>query len=298
MKVLIVHNSLNPCGGAERVSLHTIKALMEAGHNVALGTVEKTNWAKVFGVMGIRLPSIPKEYFLVFRQMKSFSIYQRTLAVLHVMRFSIKKEFDLMINTHGDVMLLPTDITYLHFPALALLAKEPWRQHVKYTQSLLWRAYFEPYHIMQRCFAVSVSKKSLVLTNSNFSKEVIKKYMGCNAIVVYPPVEVHDYLKLAENVDRDDAIMVISRFSEEKNLHLIPFIARELPSVKFHVAGSVSSYKSRVYYEEIQRLIKKFDLKNVHLHPNVAHHVKLELLSKSKVFLHLMPYEHFGIAVV
>ncbi|HDI46235.1 MAG TPA: glycosyl transferase family 1, partial [Candidatus Methanomethylia archaeon] len=107
MKVLIVHNSLNPCGGAERVSLHTIKALMEAGHNVALGTVEKTNWAKVFGVMGIRLPSIPKEYFLVFRQMKSFSIYQRTLAVLHVMRFSIKKEFDLMINTHGDVMLLP-----------------------------------------------------------------------------------------------------------------------------------------------------------------------------------------------
>jgi len=295
MHVLVLHHTLNSCGGGERVALHIIKALMENGHDVELGTVEKTNWEKVYKIMGVKLPKTPKEYSL-FRSLRKFGIYQRSLTALHVARF--KKAFDLTINTHGDVMPLPVDITYLHFPVFALLAEEPWKYYVKYLKSVFWRAYFEPYRIMQKYMARWMFSRSLLLTNSKFSKEAIKKYIKCEPVIVYPPVEIEDYLQASKNLDREDSVIVISRFTSEKNVHLIPYVAKALPGVKFYVIGSVRGFQSKDYYQRIFNRVKEANLKNVSLIPNAPHEVKLKLLSKCKVFLHLMPFEHFGISVV
>ena len=295
MRVLVLHHTLNSCGGGERVALHVVKALMEGGHEVVLGTVEKTNWDKVRRLMGVDLPKIPEEYSIM-REIRKFGIYQRSLTALHVARF--RREFDLTINTHGDVMPLPVDITYLHFPVFALLAEEPWRYYAKYFKSLFWRAYFEPYRVMQKYLARFMFSRSLLLTNSSFSRNVIRKYIYSDALVIYPPVEVEEYLKLSRNLEREDAVVSISRFAPEKNLHLIPFIAKHLLDISFYVVGSVRGFRSMEYYNRISELIKKMSLKNVKLHPNASHEEKLEILSRCKVFLHLMPYEHFGISVV
>jgi len=295
MRVLVLHHTLNSCGGGERVALHVVKALMEGGHEVVLGTVEKTNWDKVRRLMGVDLPKIPEEYSIM-REIRKFGIYQRSLTALHVARF--RREFDLTINTHGDVMPLPVDITYLHFPVFALLAEEPWRYYAKYFKSLFWRAYFEPYRVMQKYLARFMFSRSLLLTNSSFSRNVIRKYIYSDALVIYPPVEVEEYLKLSRNLEREDAVVSISRYAPEKNLHLIPFIAKHLLDISFYVVGSVRGFRSMEYYNRISELIKKMSLKNVKLHPNASHEEKLEILSRCKVFLHLMPYEHFGISVV
>ena len=295
MRVLVLHHTLNSCGGGERVALHVIKALMENGHEVVLGTVEKTNWDKVRRLMGVDLPKIPEEYSIT-GEIRKFGIYQRSLTALHVARF--RKKFDLTINTHGDVMPLPVDITYLHFPVFALLAEEPWKYYAKYFKSVFWRAYFEPYRIMQKHLARFMFSRSLLLTNSSFSRDVIRRYIRSDALVVYPPVEVDDYLKVSKNLDREDAVISISRFSPEKNLHLIPFIAKQLPDISFYVIGSVRGSRSVEYYNRVLTLIKSMSLKNVKLYPNASYEKKLEILSRCKVFLHLMPYEHFGIAVV
>jgi len=268
---------------------------MENGHEVVLGTVEKTNWDKVRRLMGVDLPKIPEEYSIT-GEIRKFGIYQRSLTALHVARF--RKKFDLTINTHGDVMPLPVDITYLHFPVFALLAEEPWKYYAKYFKSVFWRAYFEPYRIMQKHLARFMFSRSLLLTNSSFSRDVIRRYIRSDALVVYPPVEVDDYLKVSKNLDREDAVISISRFSPEKNLHLIPFIAKQLPDISFYVIGSVRGSRSVEYYNRVLTLIKSMSLKNVKLYPNASYEKKLEILSRCKVFLHLMPYEHFGIAVV
>jgi len=295
MRILILHHTLNSCGGGERVALHVIKALMENGHDVELGTVEKTDWNKVYRLMGVKLPKVPKEHFLL-REIKKFGIYQRSLTALHVVK--VKKGFDLTINTHGDVMPLPVDITYLHFPVFALLAEEPWKYYVKYLKSAFWRLYFEPYHIMQKYLARWMFSRSLLLTNSKFSKKVIKKYVGCESMVVYPPVEIEDYLQVSKNLDRENAVITISRFTPEKHVHLVPYIAKALPDVKFYVIGSVRGFQSKNYYQKVFEEVKEANLKNVSLIPNAPHEIKLKLLSKCKVFLHLMPFEHFGISVV
>ncbi|MCS7385723.1 MAG: glycosyltransferase [archaeon GB-1867-005] len=293
MNILITHNSLNSTGGGERVCLHIIKALMEAGHDVSLATVEKTNWNKVFTVMGIKLPRIPREYSLT-RQLRMFGIYQRQLLFINVLR--LRRKYDLIINTHGDTMIVPSDITYMHFPTIMILRGE-WSPYVKYSKSLFWRAYFTPYELLLN-FTKSTLNKTLLLTNSEFSKEIIMKYVNRDAIIVYPPVEIDDYLTYSENDDRDDAVIVISRFMPEKHLHLVPYVAKLLPKVKFYIIGSVRGFKSEEYFNKIVNLKNKLNINNLTLIPNAPHKVKLELLSKCKVLLHLYPYEHFGIVVV
>ena len=193
MRVLVTHYSLNTCGGAERAALHVIKALMEAGYDVELGTIEKTDWSKVLGTLGVGLPKIPKEHLLVgwvIGQLRAFGIYTRQLAALCIAR--LRRRFDIVLNTHGDVLPLPADITYVQGPpGFALVRKEPWR--CKY-RKFLWRLYFEPYRIFGGLIADHALSKSLVITVSKFMQREPSKHLGVRSLVIHPPTEVQDYV--------------------------------------------------------------------------------------------------------
>jgi len=296
VKVLVVHHSLNSCGGGERVSLHLIKLLQEMSFDVSLATTEKTDWERVQNVMGVRLEKIPREYPLFPFKLRAFGIYQRFLTSFHTS--ALARKYDLTINTHGDVMALPCDVTYLHFPVLAYWKKRILRPYSKYLKSLFWFAYFQPYRLIEEKMIRKSFSQSLILTNSRFSREAIREVLGRNSIVIYPPCEIEEYIEKCGRVeDRDDAAIYIARFSEEKNNHLLIHIARLLPEVRFYLVGSVAG-KGVDYYNYCRRLKERLNVKNVELFPNASHEVKLELISKCKVYVHLMPMEHFGISVV
>jgi hypothetical protein len=44
MRIAVIHHSLNPVCGAEKLCLATIDALKTRGHQVSLVTIEKTSW--------------------------------------------------------------------------------------------------------------------------------------------------------------------------------------------------------------------------------------------------------------
>ncbi|OYT53160.1 MAG: hypothetical protein B6U76_08945 [Desulfurococcales archaeon ex4484_217_2] len=293
MKVLVLHNTLNSIGGGERLCLHTIKALRDEGFEVWLGVAEQTDWAKVRKVMGITV-SVDREFYIM-KNVKMFGLYQRLLLAHHVLK--LKSKVDVIINTYGDLLPLPTDLVYMHFPTLALVKKEPWVKYVKYTKSVFWRAYFTPYELIQNKLKYTI-KHSIVLTNSLFSAEIISKYFNKHALVIYPPVEISDYINVSHNNNREDAVVSIGRMSPEKNWHLIPYIAKKLPQIRFYLIGSIRGFQSKQYYDRIVYLKNKLSVKNLEIIPNAPHSVKLKVLSRSKVYLHLYPYEHFGIAVV
>jgi glycosyltransferase involved in cell wall biosynthesis len=296
MKALVVHHSLNSCGGGERVSLHIIRLLQEMGVETSLATTEKTDWDTVQRVTGVKLLKLPKEYPLFPFKLKAFGIYQRFLTSLHVS--ALKKKHDLTINTHGDVMALPCDITYLHFPVLAYWRKGILRPYSKYFKSLFWFAYFQPYRLIEEKMIEKSFSGSLILTNSNFSKDVIKEILGKDSIVVYPPCEVEEYIaKCGSVTDREDAAIYVARFSEEKNNHLLIHIAKHLPEVKFYLVGSLAG-KGVDYYRYCKNLKDRLNVKNLEFYPNASHETKLNLISRCKVYVHLMPMEHFGISVV
>ncbi|MEM0249139.1 MAG: glycosyltransferase, partial [Ignisphaera sp.] len=142
----------------------------------------------------------------------------------------------------------------------------------------------------------SLMYRPLVLTNSNFTKRFIEKWLGVKAFVVYPPVDVEKYQPLAKNPEREDLVITVGRIERGKKQHVIPAIARETPGVKYAIIGTIGQID---YFQYVKRLIKKFDLEErVRIYTNLSEDLKVRLLSRAKVYLHTMKYEHFGIAVV
>ena len=293
MRILVIHHSFNSCGGGERVALHLIRLLQEDGHEVLVGTTERTDWYYVQHVVGIKLKKIPKEYYISPVRLRAFGIYQRPLTALHIAR--LRDKVDLVINTHGDATLIPADIVYLHFPVVAYFKLSCLRPYFKYSKSPLWYLYFRPYYEVQtglfhRCF-----RDSILITNSSFSRTVIRKVVGKDSIVIYPPTELKDYIRNLYNNDREDSVIYIARFSPEKNNHIFIHLAKELPEYQFYLVGSAHG-RGVEYYNYCRRLADKLNVKNLKIMANVPHETKLKLLASCKVYVHLFPTEHFGIA--
>lgn len=281
-----MHDSINPLGGGERLCLSTIEALKEHGYEVTLVTFEPTDWLKVKRLWG-KLPRIDREIRIVPLSTRKFTIYTRLFSSFFM---HLRKDHDLIINTHGDVLLINADITYMHFPTFALWN---WTYH-KYEKGF-WRIYFTPYYLLEKKILPRI-KESLLLTNSKFSKAIIRRTIGKNAVVVYPPVEIKRYIGRGSR--RENRVVTIGRFSPEKRYEFIVEVASRMPDIEFHIIGSTSNKASVKYFEKIKALVEEKDLKNVYLHRNMPQKDMDSLLLSSKVYFHAMINEHFGIAVV
>jgi len=294
MKVGIIHNSLNSTGGGERLCLETIKSLKEAGYEVILATVEPTDWSRVERIIG-EITKPDRGVSLFRMRMRMFGIYMRLLTSF--LASKLRKRCDIVLNTHGDVLPIEADIVYMHYPTFALLKENP--VNVKYSSSLFWRAYFIPYEGIQR-FLVKRFLKSLILTNSKFSKKAIKKYTGKDATIVYPPVDVETFAYAAKSDAREDLVISCGRYSPEKNYEFILEVAERLKDkpIRFIIVGASSGKISKEYYEKLERIRRAKRLKNVELLRDLDFSKLLALYGKAKIYLHAMRYEHFGISIV
>lgn len=287
----MLHHTLNSAGGGERVSLAIIEALKELGGRVDLATVEKTDWRRVKRAFGdVALPD--KEMSILPLRLRLFGIYQRSLTGFYAYKY--RKNYDLIINSHGDVMPAFCDVTYMHFPTFTLLKQKP-EVFVKYRKNLFWRIYFTPYEFIQTRLVQAYIENSLILTNSLFSKSVIKRWTGREAKVVYPPVEVEKFLFAGGK--RENIVVTCSRFTPEKNLELIPEVASKVPKAKFYVFGSTTK-TSREVLSKVKRRAKELKVDNVTLRPDAPLSEMLAIYRKAKVYLHAMVGEHFGLSVV
>ena len=297
MRACVVHNTLNSVGGGERVCLAVIEALKELGYEVTLLTVEPTDWLRVEKMIGAEILFRPhREETIIPFKVRLFGIYMRLLTFLKLLGNIRKSKWDLVVNTHGDVLPISSDIIYMHYPTFVLLKETP--VNLKYASSIFWRLYFTPYEKIQEMLSKRLKCKVL-LTNSEYSAEAIKKYIGVEAMILYPPVDIQDFLRVSSmKKDRKDVVVLCGRFSPEKNYEIVLEIARRLPEVEFRIVGASSGRISEAYYNKLKKSINCLRLKNVRLFKNAPKNLQLKLYSEGKVFLHTMIGEHFGISVV
>ena len=285
MRVAIVHHSLNSCGGGERLCLNVMEALRGEGHEIVLATTERTDWSRVERAFGRRFEP-DEEVCLLPVKLRAFGIYQRMATSLLAGR--LLREADMVINTHGDMVAAPCHITYVHYPTFALL-EQARDVRVKYRKNLFWRFYFAPYQIAQVRLWRFYMDRTVILTNSRFSKEVIKERIGRDAVVIYPPVD----LKAFRPGRKEPLVLTVGRFTWEKRLDLVPRIAELVPEARFVVAGSTA-----IGSGDIIRRIKRYGAENVEVRTDISFDELRELYARAKIYLHLMAAEHFGISVV
>ncbi|MEM1623949.1 MAG: hypothetical protein QW543_07485 [Sulfolobales archaeon] len=120
MRIAVVHDTLNPCGGAERLALYVIRVLRELGYNVDLVTEERTNWDKLRSLMHENLRSYINGEIVLPPWRKLPTIYSRYLEwfLRDIVGFTLKlrRRYDLIIVTKQLSVPVLGDIVYIHFP--------------------------------------------------------------------------------------------------------------------------------------------------------------------------------------
>jgi len=109
-----------------------IEALKDSGYEVILGTAEPTNWDKVEKTVGMTVrPDM--ELSLLKARMRIFGIYMRLLTTFLALK--MRRECDIVVNTHGDILFADSDIIYMHYLTFAILRETP--VNIKYSSSLI-----------------------------------------------------------------------------------------------------------------------------------------------------------------
>jgi alpha-1,2-mannosyltransferase len=302
MKAAVIHHTLNSPGGETTVAIETIELLHDLGYEVELVTVQAPDLEGIAKAYGKRV-HVDRTVSLLPFKMSYFGIYQRLLTLLSSRGI---KDSDVIINTHGDALpyagISGTPyIVYLHFPTF--LMNSAGYVNGKYQRSLFWKAYFKPYQAMARHFAnKAMSRSNLILTNSEFSREAIRKaFPQADPGVLYPPVDVERFSPAyrRESGFAEPQVLMVSRFSPEKQLENAIRIARLLQGdARMQIVGTLAP-ANRHYFSALQKMIDDYGLRErVRLTPNATNEELVSAMSKSVVYLHTMAGEHFGVSII
>jgi len=299
MNVAVAHHSLNIPGGAERLCLVVIEALRKRGHDVSLITVEKTDWNLIQKNFGMVVKPNKEEYITRSRVSKNLlsipiaSTYFLTY-IMQLLANKSKQKHDLIVNTFGDVINSIADLTYVHFPLRAALELS---QIPAFSNKSRWWAIAPLYDL-----AVSLLDKfspGALLTNSKFMQEIIKNFLHRNSMVIYPPVNVETLSSQSFRHRKEGyTVAIAASYTPKRHLEQVPLIAKYTKSAKFVVMGKADEY-SVPTLRKLKEQISAFHVKDrITILTNVPIDKFLEIFLRAKVYLHIMPYDHFGISVV
>jgi len=134
-------------------------------------------------------------------------------------------------------------------------------------------------------------RKIKLISNSNYTKNVIKNRFDRDSTVIYPPVNLETYSKLYDH-PKINKVLTISRISKEKNLEFATNVAIET-GLKHNFICRLNP-RHKPLHEKLRKISKN---KNISWLIDVSSLEIEEELSSSKVYFHPSK-ETFGISVV
>jgi glycosyltransferase involved in cell wall biosynthesis len=159
------------------------------------------------------------------------------------------------------------------------------------------------YYQTARTAYTKMMLNSTVLTNSEFSQKAIFKAFGVDSIVLHPPVDVDVFRNvcLSSNI-RDDSILVVSRFHPTKKIEnairLAKLLRQNEVGIRMNIVGNMPP-DGTGYFNYLRRLVRHYHLEDfIRFEINVRYDRLLDLMRRSKVYLHPLPGEPFGISTV
>ena len=235
-------------------------------------------------------------------------IYQSLVSSYFFLKKLIKTYNPDFLLVTGNLTAIPRSmaertIVYVHFPTPKNL-KLP-RIKRDYTSNIWKKLYIQLYLFIANNIDYNDNddinldyiKKATIITNSNYTRNAIKKVWNIDSTVIYPPCPqysfpLEDKIKKIEK-DNKTTVCSLGRFVPEKKYDLILQIAKQRPQLKFELIGGVAEDKIS-YLNNLKNKASK----NVTFHVNATENQKMEILKRSKILLHSFKGEHFGIALI
>ena len=293
----VAHISLNARGGGERLAVATIKAISSMGIGVELSTLEKPDMALIHNAYGTSIAGDLKK-----------------IRTLNILQKYGPRNYSLTVNTHGDMLPFyhkdftkKNSITYCHYPIARYLIDCGDPEYLSVLQNLcllgMPPAVRKGYYDAARSAYIKMMLNSTVLTNSEFSRKAIFKTFAVDSTVLPPPVDVDIFRNrcLGSNI-RDDSILVISRFHPTKKIENAIHLARLLHQNEVGTCMSIVGNMSPDgigYFNYLNDLVRHYGLEDfIRFENNVRFDRLLDLMRRSKVYVHPLPGEPFGISTV
>lgn len=197
------------------------------------------------------------------------------------------REYQLVFNSNNCVQYLPSGpeyLHYVHFPSPAIPEVDP-----KYEKPF-YRVASLPSRILMAMTRTDVHGRAFA--NSGYTSRYVKETYGMSDVeVLYPPA--------IETVTFDgfsgEGIVSLGSFHPNKRQLFQLRVAEAMPETEFRIIGSTSD---EGYFEQCEAYVEQHDLENVELFPDASNERVERLLEESRVFLHSMKNERFGIATV
>ncbi|MCH9042384.1 MAG: glycosyltransferase, partial [Thaumarchaeota archaeon] len=200
MNIGIIHGFVGGGGGTEKTFHAILDALETTDHNVTLYTFSKPKLKSKKIKIRSSLPiSIP-----------SFGLYQRAMESKLI---SKAKNEDLLIQASGGLGI-PTQsnqkiVVYCHND----FSNELKNPSTKYKG--IWSLYYKPYYSMIKKFITKIQDPRIhLISNSEYIQNSLNEKYNKNSDIIYPPVNLSEF----HPKTKDDSVVTIGRFSEEKNL--------------------------------------------------------------------------------
>jgi alpha-1,2-mannosyltransferase len=279
---------INRCGGAEWVAINIINSLKEQGHRLIVLTDEPLNQQKFIEIFN-RKVSVDQQIIFPLRFFSPTNY--RNIYTDALRSFMLKLKCDLVVDTFSNAVLAGMNAAYIHHPLLRKIKLE--LPHVNAN-----KIFFYPYQNFLN-FRKEKIKNKLIFANSKFTANAVKAEFGLDPYVLYPPVSNDIFNQKEANFDeyRDNNVVTIARITTEKNLEIIPHIAKLTgKDVSFTIVGLLDSKEA---LNSLVRLIKDLKLsERIRIITNAKRNQLVSILLNSKVFLHTKVNEHFGISVI
>ena len=333
MKANVIHGDFNPCGGAERLSLVTMQALLEKGIDFDLTTLKSPDMSKLENSYGKNLVSVMKSINKI-----------NVINIMEELRQQQEEEhkdydYDITINTNGDAapyyhssFSKDNAITYCHFPSTKYHIDSENIEYLKTNLGMTERSnsFFDSmehegnnnpnkfqnkpqlsrrkeYFKIIKYGYLNLMRNSTLITNSEFSRRAIVNALGLyNIYILSPPIDIETFRNVALMTNADDEIndiiLVISRIAPHKKIENAIKLAKILKDNNvgkgMKIVGNLYYYFFD-YYSELKQMVLNIGLTEyITFEINASLDKLLSIVPESRVYFHPMIGEHFGMAVL
>lgn len=291
---MVVHPYLDIYGGGERVCHNVIKTLVAHGQNVELLTFD-FDAHRYKEIVGEEFPKTVVIHSLGKRieVEPPFTIYKRRRNFVNLLKkYRANLEYDYLFSTQSSAPFEPVflnkakkNVAYVHFPEIEY---DYDRGNLK-RKVYLW--------LFKKWVEQGISKLDLVFCNSIYTKEMIERYWKPrnvkNPIVAYPPVNLNNFWSDKPLSERKKRVVYVARFIPIKRHEILKKLAVDLPSYEFQSIGGLIGAEKNWFAKFSEILPQNYTLKT-----NLPSAELIMALQNSRVYVHLMEGEHFGIAPV
>jgi len=299
--ITLVHPLFETVGGTERVALKFMEAVAEEGLPINVITFNSIGIRRFLRELSSKTHIRLWEFPYLIARIPSINKGVIQGLMLHPILMHLRLKHSIIVNTKFNEMPTLADIIYIHYPFYFVAAENPLDKSLtegptlgKSISNPLYAMYVRISGIMgSRISWDYIENASKVLFNSIYTYTLFRIYTAKYSnkfMILNPPID-STYFK-TDIQEKEEIIVMRTKGVHPKIVtEIVLKLVQTLRKWNIYIIG----FADNQYYEALKQKLE--NVSNVKVLLNIDEKAKQRLLSRAMLYIHLTPYEHFGILI-